>query len=724
MKKQLALIVTSIAMVLSCQKAPEEVPVSSVSLDQASVEMAVGDVIRLSATVLPSDATDKSVKWSSSNTSVASVDGGNVVALAEGNTTITATAGEKTATCSVTVKKKIVHVTSVELNKTKLSLVEGDTETLTATVKPIDATDKTVTWSTSDASIAEVEDGVVVTKQEGKATITATAGTKSATCKVDVAKRVIPVESIELNKTELALHKGESETLTVTVKPDDATDKTVRWSCSDPYIVEVDQAGKITAMNGGSATVIATVGDKEASCVVTVTVPVESITLDKTELSMLEGDEMTLSATVNPSDATDKTVTWATSDAEIATVENGKVSAIKEGVVAIMAKAGEKEAQCIITVQHNTMYDAITFADSRVKEKLVAAFDSNNDGEISYLEASVVSSMKGVFDSETDPEYVSFDEYQYFTGLTMVEESLFKNWSKLQSIVLPETVTWIYKSAFENATALKSIAFPERVYYIGASAFRNCYNLELVQLPSLLDDIRDYAFYGCTGMVGELSLPANLNYIRNYAFAGCTGLKGDLVIPDAIWIIGEGAFSGCTGLDGKLIIPLESTTDGYGQLNIGNKAFLNCRNFKGDLVISSKINLGSYCFQSAGFTGSVYTSKTGHYSFYDCKIGGNLVIDDSVTKIGSTFRAVQVAGFVYIGKNAVLLSTECFYVCSCNTFYVAAPTPPICEQDAISLSGRFLGVPVGRMEAYKNAEPWKNASTIEEVDFSQLKLKP
>ena len=248
-----------------------------------------------------------------------------------------------------------VAVTGVTLNKTELTLKEGDSETLVATVKPDDATDKTVTWSTSDASIVTVdESGKVTAVKEGSATITAKAGDKSATCKVTISKNVIAVVDITLNKTTLSLKEGDSETLVATVKPDDATDKTVTWSTSDASIATVDSNGKVTAVKEGTATITAKAGDKSATCSVTVSkkvVAVTEITLNKSSLKLNEGDSETLVATVKPDNATDKTVTWTTSDATIATVDEvGKVTAVKEGTATITAKAGEKSATCSITV--------------------------------------------------------------------------------------------------------------------------------------------------------------------------------------------------------------------------------------------------------------------------------------------------------------------------------------------------------------------------------------
>lgn len=325
---------------------PPAIPVTSVTLDKTSATLKAGESVTLTATVNPDDATDKTVTWSTSDASVATVSNGVVVAVKVGSATITAKAGDKTATCAITVEA--TPVTSVSLNKTSASLKVGETVTLTATVNPADATDKTVTWSTSDASVATVSDGVVVAVKVGSATITAKAGDKTATCAITV--EATPVTSITLDRTSVSLKAGETVTLTATVKPDDATDKTVIWSTSDASVATVTN-GVVVAVKVGSATITAQAGNKTATCAVTVVAtPVTSVTLDKTSASLKVGETVTLTATVSPDDATDKTVTWSTSDATVATVTNGIVVAKKVGIATITAKSGAKSASCEITV--------------------------------------------------------------------------------------------------------------------------------------------------------------------------------------------------------------------------------------------------------------------------------------------------------------------------------------------------------------------------------------
>ena len=255
--------------------------VESITLSQSSATMTIGETLNLTATVTPDDATDKSITWSSSNTSVANVDAnGKVTAKTQGTATITATANDGSgvsASCVVTVEKKIVSVASITLSQSSETMTEGETMNLTATVNPDDATDKSITWSSSNTNVASVDaNGKVTAMAEGTATITATANDGSgvkASCEVTVEKKVILVNQITLSQTTATLTEGETITLTATVTPDDATDKSITWSSSNTNVASVDADGKVTAKAEGTATITATANDGSgvsASCVVTV----------------------------------------------------------------------------------------------------------------------------------------------------------------------------------------------------------------------------------------------------------------------------------------------------------------------------------------------------------------------------------------------------------------------------------------------------------------------
>ena len=173
----------------------EKVAVTAVSLNQTSISIETGDSYTLVPTVLPSNATDPAVTWTSDNPGVASVNAGTVTAVAAGTAKITAKAGEKSAVCKVTVTEKTVVVESVTLNCTQTNVNLGDTLVITATVLPENAVDKTVIWETSDSTKATVKDGVVTALAAGFVQISATAGGVTATCGITVIdNRDLPVD--------------------------------------------------------------------------------------------------------------------------------------------------------------------------------------------------------------------------------------------------------------------------------------------------------------------------------------------------------------------------------------------------------------------------------------------------------------------------------------------------------------------------------------------------
>ena len=188
----------------------------------------------------------------------------------------TNTGGSDSEQLSITIDAQTnVPVTGVTLSQTELSLTEGNTAQLTATVKPDDATNKNVTWSSDDTSVATVDaTGKVTAVSAGTATITVTTvdGGYKDTCQVTVTAALVPVSGVTLNKDSLALGVGDTETLTATVAPANAANQSVTWASSAPSVATVDAAGKVTAVAPGTATITATTVDGGFTAICTVTV--------------------------------------------------------------------------------------------------------------------------------------------------------------------------------------------------------------------------------------------------------------------------------------------------------------------------------------------------------------------------------------------------------------------------------------------------------------------
>ena len=264
-------------------------------------------------------------------------------------------------------KDKSVAVTEVRLDKTATTLVEGDTEELMATVMPENATDKGIEWKSSDESVATVsQTGLVTALKEGSSAITVITndGGFKATCDVTVNKKVIAVTSVVLGNTELTLVEGEEEKLAVAVTPENATDKSVVWESGNESVATVSQEGLVTAVGEGKATITVKTNDGgfSASCEVTVkkkVIAVTGVKLSAASMTLREGDKGTLTATVEPANATNKNVEWWTSDLDVVSVtstsggSNGYVEARGAGKATVTVKTedGEFSASCEITVE-------------------------------------------------------------------------------------------------------------------------------------------------------------------------------------------------------------------------------------------------------------------------------------------------------------------------------------------------------------------------------------
>lgn len=345
------------SILLSCGKDHEEeekpeIAVTSITLSQPSVDIIEGEIIQLTVTISPSNASDKTVIWKSSNVTVASVDeNGHVKAMKVGQATITAKAGNKTAECTVTVSPKRIDVTMLLLNKTELSMIVGEEYPLVATIIPENATERTIQWSTSAPEIATVDNGKVTAAKEGFAKIVAYVDGKTAECSVTVD--YIPVQSITLDPSDLTLYEGEEHTLSATIAPENATYQSVIWSTTDDKIATVEN-GKVVAIKKGSAKIKAEANGKTAECQVEVLSSIANISLDKSELSMKIGDTETLNAVITPEDATlRENMVWASSDDNVVIVnQSGKVDAIKEGTATVSVSVEGKKAECGITVDY------------------------------------------------------------------------------------------------------------------------------------------------------------------------------------------------------------------------------------------------------------------------------------------------------------------------------------------------------------------------------------
>ena len=459
------------------------------------IEIIEGESAVLSASVSPEAASDRAVAWSSSDRSVATVDkAGTVHGLRPGTATVTATAEGKSGTCAVTVKAKAIGVTEVTLDKTELTLTEGETETLTATVRPDNADNRKVTWSSDKTEIATVDGaGRVTAVKAGEAVVTVMTedGGRTATCAVTVKAKTVSVTEVTLDRAELTLTEGETETLTATVKPDNADNRKVTWSSDKTEIATVDGAGKVTAVKAGEAVVTVTTedGGKTATCKVTVkakVVPVTGVDVKPWSVTIGANGTTKLTCTVAPSNATNRNVRWESDNPSVATVDSdGNVRAVSAGVAKVSAvtEDGGFRSGCTVTVKEfSSGFEVGGLFYKTAKGYSIDFVEvTGNPGGGKYSGDVVV------------PGTVEYDGITY-------------------------TVKGVGNRAFEGCDDLRKVTISEGIYKIGAYAFYYSGNLERVILPSTLENIDDSnpVFEACSKL--EIITTAPREGQENYCY--------------------------------------------------------------------------------------------------------------------------------------------------------------------------------------------------------------
>ena len=422
--------------------------------------------------------------------------------------------GGKTYTYNHPFTTQGVKVTSIGLSSYSLSLRNGTSQTLYATVNPSNASNKTVKWSSSNIYVAAVDNsGTVTAIAPGSATITCAATDGSgvyATCAVNVYKLV---SSITLNQTSLSLSLGGSATLWATVQDSDASNRAVNWTSSNSAVATVS-GGSVNAVGVGSATITATAADGSgvsASCTVTVSpIKVDQITVMPATLTLaVGGDSAKLQATVSPSTATNTGVVWQSQDISIATVSSdGTVTPVKAGVTEIRAIAsdgGGASGKCTVTVESGI--DSLEFRRYAVK------LATSGIGTSYQLEPVVTPDHipYTIRYASDDPSVVSVSSAGLLTavgaGSTTItatipygpETSVYVTVSDMGLMALPRDLVEISAEAFAGGQ-MERFTISSDVERIGERAFAGNKKLNWILIPNSVVDIADDAFSGSTNV--------------------------------------------------------------------------------------------------------------------------------------------------------------------------------------------------------------------------------
>ncbi|WP_162174659.1 Ig-like domain-containing protein, partial [Bifidobacterium pseudolongum] len=421
-----------------------QTPVESVSISgngvnngRLSMDLNSTTSVQLNATVTPADATVRSISWKSSDPAVATVSSDGLVrGKKAGTTTITATAAGVSASITVTVTGELVTPQGTTVyypadkfgaNSTYIHYRVGTgTWTTAPGVKMEEACDGYLSFTIENPDQEAVEfvfnngagqwdnngsqnykaNGDSILVENGKIT----EGAFPCTA-------IIPVTSVSISGGNISLKESASKQLSATVAPANATDRAVSWRSSDTSVVTVDASGTVKAVKAGMATITATAGGKSASVRVTVAsdyVPVSSVSVSGTGVSggkatINVGAGLNLNATVSPSNATDRDVVWGTSNAAVATVNNGAVRGLKAGNAVITATAGNKSSSIVVTVQANgTVLQSVAIVGTGVaNNKLTLA--QNKTVQLSVKATPANASLGVVYWSSSDSSVATVD---------------------------------------------------------------------------------------------------------------------------------------------------------------------------------------------------------------------------------------------------------------------------------------------------------------------------
>lgn len=730
--------------------------VNEIALSTTAFTIEAGRSQQLTATILPLDATDKTVIWGSSDESVAQVStSGMVTALSPGASTIVCRAMDGSGVvgkCIVTVMP--VAVRSITLNTSSCNLNGGETFQLSANILPSNAANKTLLWSSSDFSVASVdENGLITAVGNGEAAVTCSAmdgSGISAVCYVTVSS--IPVSAITLNQTSCYTDYRNIVQLRATVSPTNASVTNVVWTSSNNNIATVDDNGLVTAQGKGKVTITCTACDNSgvsATCEVTVScVYPLSFSIAEASGTMDKGDKQQLNAVVIPANTTYSSIGWKSSNTSVATVDaNGLVTAVGVGEATITCTLYMMDSQYFmdpdpktatfkITVISNvTAIATIPFVDNEVKRICVENWDTDGDGELSYDEAASVTDLGTVFQSNKTVS--DFRELQYFSGLKTIGRYAFSQCRNLSKVILPDNLETLDDGAFWGCRQLATIEIPAKVSSIGLSALSGCpdrTSLKVVSGNSKYDSRNDCnaiietatntLIFGCTTTV----VPQDIVAIRSGAFHECRGLQ-TVVIGKNVTDIERGAFLDCADLQTIIVDASNSVYDSRNNCNAiicsaTNELLVGCKNtiIPDDIVAispqafrcqsdlefifipSSVKTIGWQAFNCAGLTQVELPeglSSIGNNAFSSCINLTRVELPSTLTEIGNE-------AFDYCNNLHIVVSRASSPIAVTNTTF------PACINDAV------LYVPMGSKAVYEAADYWKEFKEIVEMESEEV----
>jgi len=402
-------------------------PVKKVTIEAGDRKVAVGSRIQLKAVLSPDNVSIPVVKWTSKSPAIASVDDDGVVTgLARGYANITATAADGsdvTGTVALTVTQP---VSALSMTTPQIEVTTGKSATARYTVQPSDASDKTVSWSTSDPSVATVRNGVVTGVKAGECTLFCTSNSNpevSVTARVVVSQLITKIENTNA-ASELSFKVGEGVQTRWTLLPEDATLKALTFRSSSPKVATVDEYGVVRGVSRGVATITAQAADsgrRQGYARVTVIQPVTGVSMRRDLYYIQHGYSGSIQALVQPRNANNqKMINWTSLDSGIASVRSSgtntaSVYGASTGTTTISAETEDGGFVATTTVRVGNFNRAVVVEDLYV--------DANNKIRIVLRNRSHDLTMVNIhyviecFDMNGDPFICNEDgESTFFEG--------------------------------------------------------------------------------------------------------------------------------------------------------------------------------------------------------------------------------------------------------------------------------------------------------------------
>jgi uncharacterized protein YjdB len=404
----ICILFISLLTVLSCNKNEKlKIKITSISISPNKGKLNIGEERTIKVNIIPENATNKNITWTSNNEEIASVDNkGKIKANKSGIVNITATCSkesvraiyELTICNNNIIKNKDIEVESITINETNENLNFGKTIKLEYTIIPELATNKSVIWTSNNKEIATVDKQAVVTGiAGGECIITARTedGNKTSSCSIKVIESV---KSIEILEPKEILIEGDYIFLKTNILPKSASNKRFKWKSEKEDIATINQNGKVHGVKAGDVLIKAITEDGNITNSYRLKVEeknphVTGINMPYSKGQLKEGENLRIIAYSEPLNAKNNKILWKSSDTTIASINKGVITGMKIGVVTITATTEEGEFSSEYTLTITTGY--VLFKDNKFKQAIITTgADKDNDGNISKDEALKIKRLE------------------------------------------------------------------------------------------------------------------------------------------------------------------------------------------------------------------------------------------------------------------------------------------------------------------------------------------